>query len=206
MPDHNGDAVIVTPDSTSPASEAVTLIRLLRATPLYEGHGEGSDLPERIIDCLEALTPTPPQPAPPDEWRDTLVAAHMTDAMNTRNHWAAVTAPPTDARENAVDGLRAAIALAVRKAMQAEMAYERVGRKQARVDYRVKQSLLTADAILATLSHKDASPPDRRPAADLEAAAYAAEVQLGYDVYLNIDVDGLTRSIAAALGITFTDE
>lgn len=52
-------------DSTSPASEAVELIRLLQMTPLYEGHGEGSDLPKRIVDYLETLTPPPPLPAPP---------------------------------------------------------------------------------------------------------------------------------------------
>lgn len=201
----------MTPDSTSPASEAVerrdaiaNLVHALQhwereaavwtSTRHYEVPGWMASSREkgtRAIQKYAALTP-PPQPV-----------EHPIARANLRI--GEQPAPPADARENAVDGLRSA-ETAVRYALAA-------------IDTGRSEPLFIARDILRNwlADHSALSTPVSRPAADLEKAARAAYLvgtdwlgcndewgtmpDYGRDVHLD-----RARAAFAVLGITFTDE
>lgn len=108
---------------------------------------------------------------------------------------------------NAVDGLREALARIIHDTMENDD------------DSGGGSYMRAADAVLATLSRKDASPqPERRPAADLEKAAG----ELNQHVFATTDASEpdnwnckgeaakniyreAARAVAASLGITFEE-
>ncbi len=232
-------------DSTSPASEAVErhISGLLQDLLDKDDRNSPQDQPEMLLitaeelvgalrDVLQyarALTPSPPQPAPPADAREAvftelrsrkllkyLFAPIPADERDygyldapfdiTIQHeivdaLIAATFVSTDARENAVDGER------LFRCFMAGDTNLLTSTAPPSEWAHLKPSYRQAWTDLArTLSRKDASPqPERRPVADLEKAAHEFKAHWHYgpdpaDVY-----DHALRAAFVALGITFEE-